>query len=160
MKGDTKVIEHLNMLLGYELAARDQYFIHSEMYEDWGLQALYERLHHEMEEETEHAQRLIRRILFLEGTPATERAEMMVGGNVQEMLKNDLAMELDVVGKLRNVIAYCESVNDYVTRELLEELLDDTETDHTLWLEQQLRLIEMIGLENYLQSQMAGGAAG
>lgn len=157
MKGDNGVIEQLNKLLGYELAARDQYFIHSEMYEDLGLKALYERLHHEMEEETEHAQRLIRRILFLEGTPDTGRADMMIGSDVPEMLKNDLAMELDVVGMLRDVIAYCESVNDYVSRELLEELLDDTESDHTYWLEQQLRLIDMIGLENYLQSQTGSG---
>lgn len=155
MKGNNKILKNLNKLLSYELTARDQYFVHSEMYEDWGLNKLYERIHHEMEEETEHAQRLIKRILFLEGTPdLSKREALKVGKDVPEMLKNDLEMEISVVKSLREAIALCESEQDYQTREILEALLADTEEDHTYWLEKQLGLIEKIGLENYLQSQM------
>lgn len=155
MKGNDQVLKNLNQLLSYELTARDQYFLHSEMYEDWGLNRLYERTHHEMEEETEHAQKLIKRILFLEGTPdLSVREALKIGGTVPEMLKNDLEMELSVVKSLKEVIAHCESVQDYLTREILETLLADTEEDHAYWLEIQLGLIEKIGLENYLQSQM------
>lgn len=154
MKGNKEVLKHLNELLSYELAARDQYFTHSEMYADWGFSKLFERIHHEMEEETEHAQRLIKRILFLEGTPTVSPQDLSVGKEIPDMLKNDLKMEYSVIKKLKKVIAYCESVQDYETREILEELLRDTEDDHTYWLEQQLNLIEDVGLKNYLQSQI------
>ena len=155
MKGDSNVIEHLNKLLAGELTAMDQYFIHSRMYQDWGLHRLFERLNHEMTEETEHASRLIERILFLEGVPdLAHREGLSVGKDVPEMLKNDLALELKVVDHLKEVIAYCESVRDYQTREILEAMLTDTEEDHAYWLEQQLGLIQKIGLQNYLQSQM------
>ena len=155
MKGNQEVIDNLNGLLSYELVARDQYFTHSEMYQDWGLNKLYERIHHEMEEETEHAAMLIKRILFLEGTPnLAERDTLKIGQDVPAMLQSDLEMEYTVGGELKRVIALCESVQDFETREILEILLKDTEEDHTFWLEQQLGLIENIGLENYLQSQM------
>ena len=154
MKGNKDVIKNLNNLLCYELAARDQYFTHSEMYQDWGYNKLYERIHHEMEEETEHAALLIKRILFLEGIPNVKPEDLSIGKEVPEMLKNDLGMEISVMKNLKKVIAHCESVQDYETREILEVLLKDTEEDHTYWLEQQLSLIEDIGLKNYLQSQM------
>ena len=157
MKGSKKVIKCLNDLLAGELTAIDQYFIHSRMYEDWGYTELFERLKHEAEEETEHATRLIQRILFLEGTPdlSTRKPEIRVGKDVKDMLRNDLELEYLVVGHLREVIALCEQKHDYETREILEGLLTDTEEDHTHWLEQQLALIDKIGLPNYLQSKIS-----
>jgi bacterioferritin len=126
------------------------------MYENWGFGKLYERINHEVQDETNHADALIKRILFLEGTPdLSKREPLAVGTNVPEMLKNDLAVEYKVVTDLRKVIAYCESVRDYQTREILEVMLDDTEEDHAHWLEQQLGLIDIIGLPNYLHSQMS-----
>jgi bacterioferritin len=156
MKGSKKVIQSLNDLLAGELVAIDQYFIHSRMYEDWGYNKLFERIKHEQEEETEHATLLIQRILFLEGTPdmVTRKPDIKVGKDVPQMLKNDLDLEYKVVDHLREVIAICEKEKDYETREILEQLLDDTEMDHTYWLEQQLGLIDKIGAKNYLQSQM------
>jgi len=155
MKGNDQVIAHLNTLLAGELSAIDQYFIHSRMYENWGFGKLYERIAHEVQDETNHADALIKRILFLEGTPdLSKRDPLHVGGTVEEMLKNDLALELQVVAALRKVMAFCESVQDYQTREILQALLKDTEDDHTHWLEQQLGIIERIGLQNYLQSQI------
>lgn len=155
MKGNTNVLGHLNALLGYELAARDQYFIHSRMYEDWGFAKLYERINHEMEDETEHASKLIQRILFLEGTPEMVHAvPFSIGSDVPEMLKNDLGMEISVVDGLRKAIQCCEQEQDFETREILGVLLDDTEQDHVFWLEIQLGLIDRIGIQNYLQSQM------
>jgi bacterioferritin len=155
MKGNKTVIEQLQKLLRGELAARDQYFTHSRMYDDWGLTRLYERINHEMEEETQHADALIKRILFLEATPdLSEQAVLHIGATVPEMLKNDLAVEYEVVAALKEAIAVCEAERDYQTREMLEVLLKDTEEDHAYWLEKQLGLIEKIGLQNYLQSQM------
>ncbi|GJM04965.1 MAG: bacterioferritin [marine bacterium B5-7] len=155
MKGSAKVISELNKLLSGELTAMDQYFIHSRMYEDLGLTKLYERISHEMEDETGHADELIKRILFLEGTPnLSERAGLNIGSDVPQMLKNDLLLELSVITALKEAIGCCESEKDYQTREILEVLLKDTEEDHTDWLEKQLGLIDKIGLENYLQSQM------
>lgn len=155
MKGNPQIIDSLNKLLTGELTAIDQYFIHSRMYEDWGLNELYERVHHEMQEETEHATKLIQRILFLEGSPGlTERDPLNVGTDVPGMLKNDLELEYQVIAALKDVIARCEAAKDFETREILEDLLKDTEEDHTWWLEQQLGLIDKIGLNNYLQSKM------
>ena len=155
MKGHPQVIERLNALLAGELTSIDQYFIHSRMYQDWGFHKLHEHVSHEMQEEQTHADLLIKRILFLEGTPnLSKREPLTVGQNVPEMLKNDLASEYKVIAHLKEVIAYCESAQDFATRKLLLNLLDDTEQDHTYWLERQLRLIEQIGLPNYLQSQM------
>ncbi|MGB1800144.1 MAG: bacterioferritin [Gammaproteobacteria bacterium] len=155
MKGNDKVISQLNKLLEGELTSIDQYFIHSRMYEDWGLNKLYERIGHEMQDETGHADQLIKRILFLEGTPdLSKRRDLKIGKDVAEMLKNDLDVELGIIDDLKEAIACCESESDYQTREMLEELLKDTEEDHTYWLETQLGLIKKVGLENYLQSQM------
>ncbi|GGW88652.1 bacterioferritin [Alteromonas halophila] len=155
MKGSQKIIDQLNALLAYELAAMDQYFIHSQMYLDWGLNKLYERIDHEFDDERGHAQKLIERMLFLEGTPdMTQRTGFKVGKDVPEMLESDLRVEYEVDAKLKEVIAFCESEKDYVTRDMLVELLDDTEMDHAYWLEQQLGLIKRLGLQNYLQAQL------
>jgi len=155
MKGDSKVIKYLNELLAGELAAIDQYFIHSRMYEDWGLSKLYERINHEMSDETAHADLLIKRILFLEGVPdLVTRPALNIGKNVPEMLQSDLDLEIEVVGTLKKVMAHCEEVQDYQTRDILQVLLKDTEEDHAYWLRKQLGLIEKIGLKNYLQSQL------
>lgn len=156
MKGNSKIINVLNDLLAGELSAMDQYFIHSRMYDDWGLAKLFARIDHEFEDEKGHAAQLIERILFLEGTPdMVTRAALNIGKDVPSMLKNDLALEYKVIEDLRNVMALCEQEQDYQTREILQGLLADTEHDHTRWLEQQLGLIDKIGLPNYLQSQMA-----
>lgn len=155
MKGSDKVIAQLQTLLNGELAARDQYFAHSRMYKDWGLNKLFERLNHEMEEETEHADALIERMMFLEAQPDFSQQDAVnVGKDVPEMLKNDLDVEYAVVALLRETIKICEEEQDYDTRRMLMKLLDDTEMDHAYWLEQQLGLIDKIGLPNYLQSQM------
>lgn len=155
MKGNTKVIDLLNKQLTLELTSMDQYLAHCKLYEDWGINKLYDQLTHEHEEELDHAKRLIERILFLEGTPDTaSREPLLIGDNVQQMLKNDLTAEYTVAESLRNIIEVCEQERDYVTREILQELLNDTETDHIYWLEQHLGLIEKIGLSNYIQSQM------
>jgi len=157
MKGVQSVIDRLNQLLTGELTAADQYFIHSRMYQNWGFQKLYERLEHERVEELEHAAKLIQRILFLEGVPdVASRAPLAIGSDVPSMIKNDLAYELQVVAALKEAIAHCEQAQDYDTRRLLGELLDDTENDHTHWLEQQLFLINAMGLNNYAQSAAAG----
>lgn len=157
MQGKSRVISELNRLLSAELAAMDQYFVHSRMYEDWGIHQLYEHIDHEFEEEKEHADRLIKRILFLEGTPdMVTREPIHVGNDVPSMLKNDLELEYAVVKSLKEVIAICEEESDYVTREILEGLLEDTEEDHAYWLEKQLGLIDKVGLENYIQSKMSG----
>ena len=155
MKGNKKVIAALNALLADELAARDQYFIHSRMLSEWGLAKAAERIAHEMEDETQHADALIRRILFLEGVPAMSPSKLTVGKDLPDIFTKDLAVEMLVVKNLREAIALCEAEQDYVTREILEKMLDDTEEDHAHWLEQQLGLIKLVGLQNYLQSQMA-----
>lgn len=158
MKGQTEVISALNRLLAGELAAIDQYFIHALMYKDWGFPALHEHTAHEMQEEQTHAGLLIQRILFLEGVPdIVSRDAVSVGRDVPEMLKNDLAVEYAVIRHLREAIRLCEQAADYETRRILQILLEDTESDHTYWLETQLGLIERVGLENYLQSQTEGG---
>ncbi len=155
MKGNKKVIEALNGLLGWELTAMDQYFIHSRMYADWGLGKLHERIAHEFDDEKGHAAQLIQRILFLEGTPdMLTRVGLKVGKNVKEMLENDLSVELAVDKELKNAISLCEANQDYTSRAILEQILEDTEVDHTWWLEQQLGLIDKMGLANYVQSQM------
>jgi bacterioferritin len=155
MKGNTQVIAALNDLLSYELAAMDQYFIHSRMYEDWGFNKLFERINHEFDDEKLHASMLIQRILFLEGIPDMHtRQGLNIGKTVPEMLQSDLDVEYADAKALRAAIALCEQEQDYVTREILEKLLDDTEVDHAFWLEQQLGLIKTIGLQNYIQSQL------
>ncbi|MFA5683674.1 MAG: bacterioferritin [Lysobacteraceae bacterium] len=158
MKGHPEVVDYLNSLLRGELAARDQYFIHSRRYEDLGLHALYQRIDHEMQEEAQHADALIRRILFLEGQPDMRPDAFESGLTVEQMLEKDLAVEYAVRKRLADGIALCETHGDYVSRQVLLDQLKDTEEDHTHWLEQQLRLIRMIGLERYQQSRMKGDA--
>ncbi len=153
MQGQPQVIEYLKELLRGELAARDQYFLHSRMYADWGFAKLYERINHEMEEETQHADALLQRILFLEGVPDMTPDALDVGHTVPEMLRNDLALEYKVRAALAKGIDLAEQHGDYVTRDILALQLHDTEEDHAYWLEQQLGLIDRIGLQNYLQSQ-------
>ncbi len=159
MKGNKTVIDTLNGLLTHEMSAADQYFIHSRMYQDWGFQELYERVEHEREEELDHAARLIERILFLEGTPdVAARAKLNVGSDVPSMISNDLAYEVLVQKGLVEAIAVCEAESDFVSRQVLMKLLEDTEVDHIYWCEQQLGLIDKIGLGNYLQSKLTGNA--
>lgn len=158
MRGDPAIIAELNGLLAYEMTAADQYFVHAHVYEDMGLNRLFSRIKHEQEEELEHAQKLIRRILFLGGTPDLgTRTNPTIAADVPGMLRADLDMEMTVVAELKRVIAQAEEKRDYITRQVLVSLLDDTEEDHVYWLEQQLRLIDALGLENYLQSQMGEG---
>ena len=157
MKGNQRVIDAMNGLLASELAAMDQYFIHSRMYEDWGFTKLFERLAHEFDDEKGHAAALIERILFLDGTPdLASRGPINVGKDVPGMLKSDLDLEYAVADSLKDAIKTCEKERDYQSRGILERLLEDTEMDHAYWLEQQLGLIEKLGLENYLLSQTGG----
>jgi bacterioferritin len=155
MHGKQKIIDALNVLLANELSAMDQYFIHSRMYLDWGLKKLYERIDHEVTDEKAHASAIIERILFLEGTPdMSKRDPLHIGADVPAMLQNDLNVEYSVGKLLKQTIALCEQEQDYVTRAMLQTLLDDTENDHAHWLEQQLRQIKLLGLPLYLQAQL------
>ena len=160
MQGNPKIIETLNDLLAGELTAVDQYLIHGEMYADMGLNRLAEKSLHESEHERQHARALIQRILFLEGKPDLSKREgLNVGHTAPDMLASDLAVEYKVVKTLTAAIALSEAEQDYVTRDMLKIQLDDTEMDHAYFLEKQLRLIKLTGLENYLQSQMNGDAS-
>jgi len=154
MKGDAKVIEYLNKLLGNELVAINQYFLHAKMYKNWGFGELAEHEYHESIDEMKHADKLTDRILFLEGLPNYQHlGKLRIGENVPEMLQCDLDLERDAIPALKDGIAYCESVRDYVSRDLMVSILE-SEEEHIDWLETQLDLIKKIGLENYLQSQM------
>lgn len=160
MKGDKKIIDILNTLLAGELAAVDQYLIHGEMYSDLGFNRLAENALHESEHERLHARALIQRILFLEGQPdLTKHLALNVGKTVPEMLKADLDVEYHVAGELKKAMAACESAQDYVSRDMLAVQLEDTEMDHAYFLEKQISLINLVGLKNYLQSQIASGNA-
>ncbi len=154
MKGDSKVIAFLNTVLGNELIAINQYFLHSRMYKDWGLKELADYEHGESIDEMKHADILIERILFLEGLPnMQDLGKLLVGENTEEMLQCDLKLEIIATKDLREAIAYCESVNDFVSRELFESILE-SEEEHIDWIETQLVLIEKVGLQNYQQSKM------
>jgi bacterioferritin len=154
MKGDRQVIEHLNTVLKNELTAINQYFLHSRMLKDMGLTALGDYEYKESIDEMNHADALVERILFLEGLPAMqELGRLRIGEKPQEMLECDLALEMDAIPDLREAIVYCESVRDFVSRDLFEKILD-SEEEHVDWLETQLALIEQVGIENYLQEQM------
>jgi bacterioferritin len=154
MKGDSKVIQYLNKALKNELTAINQYFLHARMYEDWGLKQLNEKEYEESVDEMKHADALIKRVLFLEGLPnLQDLGKLKIGENTEEMLRCDLELEMEAVPLLREAIEYCEQVKDYVSRELLADILD-SEEEHIDWLETQLQLIEKVGLKNYQQSKM------
>jgi bacterioferritin len=158
MKGDKKVIEHLNTVLTNELTSINQYFLHSRMFRNWGLERLGRHEYEESVDEMKHADRLIERILFLEGLPNLQQLnKLLIGENVEEALKCDLKLEMGALPMLREAIAYCESVGDYVSRELFEDILENEE-EHVDWLEIQLDLIGKIGIQNYTQSQIGDGA--
>ena len=161
MKGHTEIIDGLNSLLCLELTAMDQYFIHSEMYADWGLYKLHERIAHESDNDKGHAKAIIERILFLGGKPdMVARNPLQIGETVADMLKSDLNVEYMVGARLKEVMALCESHSDFVTRNILQQNLEDTEVDHTWWLEKQLGLLDKIGLQNYVQSQLGESPEG
>lgn len=158
MKSGKEIIDILNGLLVGELTAVDQYLIHGEMYADLGFAQLAEKALHESDHERLHARALIQRILFLEGKPdLSKREALKIGKTVPKMLEADLAVEYKVVGDLKKAIAACEKAQDYVSRDLLGMQLEDTEMDHAYYLEKQIRLIELVGLQNYQQSQMNSG---
>ena len=154
MKGDSKVIKYLNKALKNELVAINQYFLHARMFENWGLNELNEKEYEESIDEMKHADALIKRILFLEGLPNLQDiGKIRVGENTEEIMRCDLAIELEAVPLLREAIEHCEQVKDYVSRELFEDILA-SEEEHVDWLETQLELIEKVGLQNYQQSKM------
>ncbi|HEX9802884.1 MAG TPA: bacterioferritin [Gammaproteobacteria bacterium] len=154
MKGDSKVIQLLNKALSVELAAINQYFLHARMYKNWGLDALGKHEYDESIEEMRHADKLIERILFLEGLPNMQHlSKLAIGQKVPDCLAGDLKLEIEARELYVEAIGYCEEVNDYVSRLIFEENLRDTE-GHIDYLETQLGLIEQLGLPNYLQSAM------
>ena len=157
MIGDKNVIKHLNVVLKNELTAINQYFLHARMFKDWGFEKLNEIEYKESIEEMQHADKLINRVLFLNGLPnLQELGELLIGENVKEAFEGDLKLEYDGRTDLVAAIAHCENVQDYVSRELFEEILENEE-EHIDWLETQISLIGSVGLENYMQSYMEPG---
>ncbi len=155
MKGDPNIVMHLNKVLRNELAAINQYFLHSRMFANWGLKGLQEHEYKESIDEMKHADRLIGRILFLEGLPAMDQGKLLIGKDVAGMIECDLKLEQLAHKDLKAAISDCEKVSDFVSRELFESILE-SEEEHIDWLETQLDLIKRIGLENYCQSRMHG----
>ena len=157
MQGEPKVIEHLNLILKNELTATNQYFLHARMLKDWGLLRLADKIFGESIGEMKHADAIIQRVLDIDGHPnLQDLGKLKIGETVPEMLASDLSVEVANQGCLKDAIAVCEQSRDFVTREIFEGILDDTE-DHIVWLETQQHLIDDTGLQNYLQEQMFGG---
>lgn len=154
MKGHPQVIEHLNRVLGNELVAINQYFLHAKMYKRWGLQKLADYEYHESIDEMKHADELTERILFIEGLPNLQSlGKLYIGQDVKEMLECDLKLELIAIPDLKKGITHAEEVEDYVSANLMHKILEDEEK-HVEWIEAQLRLIDQVGIENYKQSQL------
>lgn len=150
MKGDAKVIGFLNKALYNELTAINQYFLHAKMLKNWGLKTLAAHEHHESIDEMKHADMLAERILFLDGLPNFQAlGKLKIGESPVEILRCDLALEMEAVPLLREAIAYCESINDYISRKLFADILD-SEEEHIDWIETQLSLVERLGEQNYL----------
>lgn len=154
MQGDKQVIKLLNGVLKNELTAINQYFLHARMLQHWGLERLGHKEYEESVDEMKHADRLVKRILLLDGLPnLQDLGRLRIAENVEELLKADLALEQEAIPYVRDAIATLEKKNDYVSRALLVEILREEE-EHEDWLETQLGLIEKVGLQNYIQSQM------
>jgi bacterioferritin len=159
MKSDPQVIQHLNAQLKNELTAINQYFLHYRMLQHWGFHRLAQKEYEESIGEMKHADKLMERLFMLGGLPnLQDLGKLLVGENVPEILDCDLQAETGAQATIKDAIAHCESVRDYVSRDLLREILDDTE-EHIDFLETQLELIGKVGQENYLQSQMGGGTS-